>query len=193
MKIAYILFDEITLLDFIGIYDPVNRLNTMDLKENVEFDLCAMTSSITDNFGLEIVIDKIKPNLSSYDMIIIAGGFGTRKLQFDTEFIDWIKTASKTKYKVSICTGSLILGAAGFLKNRTATTHFNEYETLRKYCNNVVENRIVDDNDVITSGAVSASIDLGLYICKKLCGDSVCEKIRKSMDYYPSEFEILRI
>jgi len=123
-------------------------------------------------------------------MIIIPGGYGTRKLQFDKEFIEWIKTAKNAEYKISICTGSLLLGAADFLRDRIATTHYNEYETLKKHCKTVSKNRIVDDCNTITAGAVASSVDLGLYICEKLIGQSNTEEIRKSMDYFPSQFEI---
>lgn len=191
MKIAYILFDGITLLDFVGIYDPISRMKSKGFLEDLDWDLCATTSSIQDGFGLKINIDKIKPNLSDYDMVIIPGGFGTRKLQFEKDFVDWIKTASNVEYKVSICTGSLLLGAAGFLKGKTATTNFNEYQTLEKYCNVVSKERIVEDNNIITAGAVASSLDLGLYICEKLVGKENTEVIRKSMDYHPSQFEII--
>ena len=78
MKIAYILFDGITLLDFIGIYDPISRMKSKGFMEDLEWDLCATSSSIQDGFGLKVNIDKIKPDLSKYDMVIIPGGFGTR-------------------------------------------------------------------------------------------------------------------
>ena len=73
------------------------------------------------------------------------------------EFLNWIRTASDCKYKISICTGSLILGAAGFLKGKKATTNFQEYEALRPYCAEVLTDRIVDDQNTITAGAVSSS------------------------------------
>lgn len=190
MKIAYILFDGITLLDFIGIYDPISRIKSKGYMPDLSWDLCASTDSIQDNFGLTIKTDKIKPDLSAYEMIIIPGGFGTRKLQFDTEFTDWLKTAKDSEYKVSICTGSLLLGAAGFLEGKVATTNFKEYETLGKYCESVSRERIVEDGNVITAGAVASSLDMGLYICEKLVGKANTEEIRKSMDYKPGEFEI---
>jgi cyclohexyl-isocyanide hydratase len=82
------------------------------------------------------------------------------------------------------------LGSAGFLKNKTATTNFNEYKTLENYCDDVVKYRIVDDGNVITAGAVASSLDLGLYLCEKLVGSEKTKEIRKSMDYIPSQFEI---
>ncbi len=122
-------------------------------------------------------------------MIIIPGGYGTRPLQFDKEFTQWLKTAQDTEYKVSVCTGSLLLGSAGFLEGKIATTNYNEYETLNKYCKVVSKDRIVEDNNVITGGAVASSLDVGLYVCEKLIGKENTEVIRKSMDYYPGQFD----
>ncbi len=183
MKIAYILFDGITWLDFIGIYDPISRLKSMNYLPDLTWDICSFTNSIEDNFGLEIKSNKTQNPLADYDAIIIPGGLGTRELQFDKNFINWIKTSQNVKYKISICTGSLILGAAGFLADRKATTNFQEYETLKKYCKEVLEVRIVEDENVITAGAVSSSIDLGLYLCEKWAGQYARNEIRKRMDY----------
>jgi len=190
MKIAYILFDGITLLDFIGVYDPIKNIKTKKYMDDLVWDLCATTKSIKDSFGLEMIVDKVKPDLSDYDMIIVPGGYGTRKLQYDTTFIDWLKTAAGVPYIIAICTGSLLIGAAGFLKGKLATTNFNEYDSLRKYCDKVLEDRIVDDQNTITTGAVASSLDLGLYICKKLLGEEKAEDIRKGMDYHPKEFTV---
>jgi transcriptional regulator GlxA family with amidase domain len=193
MKIAYILFDKITLLDFIGFYDPIKNIKTKGFLKELDWDLCATKKSIKDSFGLEITVNKVKPDLSNYDMIVVPGGYGTRELQYDHDFIEWLKTGEGTKYIVSICTGSLLIGAAGFLKDKVATTNFNEYKLLEKYCKRVVESRIVDDNNVITAGAVASSLDLGLYICEKLIGKEKTEEIRIGMDYHPKKFEIVTV
>ena len=185
MKIAYVVYNNITWLDFIGIYDPISRLKSMSYLPDLTWEVCSFTNNkVADNFGLEIKPDKVGNSLSEYDVIIIPGGFGTRQLQADHSFLTWIKTAEPAKFKISICTGSLILGAAGFLTDRKATTHYQEYETLKPYCKEVIQDRIVDDNNVITSGAVSASIDLGLYLCKKWAGEAAENEIRKRMDYH---------
>lgn len=184
MKIAYIIFDDITWLDFIGVYDPLSRLKSLNYLPDLTWDICSFSKNAKDNFGLEITSTKTKVLLADYDAIIIPGGVGTRTLRFDKNFIDWIKTAQKVKYKISICTGSLILGAAGFLTGKTATTHFKEYESLRPYCDRVSTDRIVEDNNVITAGAVSASIDLGLYLCNKWAGQEAAKEIRRRLDYH---------
>ena len=183
MKIAYIVFDGITWLDFIGVYDPISRIKMLNYLPDLTWDVCAYTKIVTDNFGLGLNPTNIQPNLSDYDAIIIPGGFGTRMLQSNTSFIDWIKTSEPVEYKISICTGSLILGAAGFLQNKNATTNFQEYDTLKPYCQHVSTDRIVEDNKTITAGAVSASLDLGLYLCEKWAGEDAKEDIRKRMDY----------
>lgn len=184
MKIAYIIFDGITWLDFIGVYDPISRLKSLNYIPDLKWDICSYTESAKDNFGLEIKATKIHQALVGYDAIILPGGFGTRQLQFDIDFIAWIKTTNDVAYKISICTGSLILGAAGFLVGKKATTNYQEYEALRPYCKEVCKDRIVEDGNVITAGAVSASIDLGLYLCNKWSGQNAREEIRKKMDYH---------
>ncbi len=183
MKIAYIIFNGITWLDFIGIYDPISRLKALKYIPDLEWDICSFTNTVIDNFGLEIVPQKIKNDLSGYDVIIVPGGFGTRELQGNADFIAWINLAQTVKTKASICTGSLLLGAAGFLKDKKATTNYQSYLELEPYCSEVIKERIVEDGSVITAGAVSSSLDLGLFLCKKWAGELAAQEIRKKMDY----------
>lgn len=184
MKIAYIIFNGITWLDLIGVYEPLSKLKTRNYLADLEWDFCSFTETAADTFGLTVIATKIKIPLGQYDAIIVPGGIGTRELQHDATFLNWIKTADPCRYKISICTGSLILGAAGFLKNKNATTNFQEYEALKPYCGNVVKERIVQDQDTITAGAVSSSIDLGLYLCKLWSGDEASADIRRRIDYH---------
>lgn len=184
MKVAYILFEGITWLDFFGVYEPISKLKSLKYLPDLTWETCSFTEIVSDNFGLTVKPDKVQNSLGEYDAIVIPGGFGTRPLQFHKEFIEWIKTGERAEYKISICTGSLILGASGFLKDRKATTNFQEYETLKPYCKEVIKERIVDDNNVITAGSVSASIDLGLYLCEKWFGAEAKNKIREIMDYH---------
>jgi transcriptional regulator GlxA family with amidase domain len=184
MKLAYILFDGITWLDLVGLYDPISRLKSMNYRPDLSWDFCSISPSAKDNFGLEVQATQIKGSLAGYDALIVPGGHGTRRLKEDKVFMEWIKSAAPAKYKISVCTGSLILGAAGFLTHKTATTHFREYDTLKPYCRQVSTQRIVEDNDTITAAAVSASIDLGLYLCRKWAGRDAEGEIRLQMDYH---------
>lgn len=183
MKIAFIVFTDITLLDFVGVYDPLTRLKTMGYIEDLDWDVCAYEQEVEDQHGFIVVPDKIQPDLSEYDMIVVPGGIGTRDSMVDEGFISWLSTAWEAKYKCSVCTGSLLLGAAGFLKNKKATTNFSSYHLLDKYAGEVATNKIVHDGDVITAGAVSSSLDLGLYLVKLLAGEDALVSISNKMDY----------
>lgn len=112
-----------TALDFIGVYDPLTRLKTMGFRGDVVWDICAFTQEVRDGAGLQFVPTRVGKPLGDYDMVIIPGGFSTRDLLSNQAFIEWMRTAAPCTYKVSVCTGALLSGAAGFLKGRRATTH----------------------------------------------------------------------
>lgn len=183
MKIAYILFDNLTLLDLIGVYDAVTRLKTMNYIPELQWDHIALTEKISDESGLTVLATKVGGSLEGYDAIIVPGGNGTRLLQQNAEFVAWLRTSTPSAWKISVCTGSLLLGAAGFLKGKKATTHFDYYDHLQKYCKEVVVDRVVEDENVVTAGAVSSSIDLGIFLCRKWAGDEAAKLIQRRMDF----------
>ncbi len=183
MKIAFVIYDEMTALDFIGVFDPVTRLNTMGFLPDLQWEIVAQSRIVKDGAGLGFIPTKIGEALHAYDMVIVPGGFGSRRLVSDAAFVAWLRTAAPCKFKVSVCTGALLLGAAGFLEGKTATTHRNALGDLQRFCSSVVDRRIVDEGDVITARGVTSSIDLGLYLCEKLAGTEVKERIRQQMDY----------
>src|SRR5438876_693302 len=102
------------------------------------YDNCANTEEIRDDRGLRFTPTKLGVSLHNYDMIVVPGGFGTRELVDDVQFIEWLKTSEPCRLKVSVCTGSLLLGAAGFLQGKRATTHPIAFAELEKYCSSVV-------------------------------------------------------
>ncbi len=183
MRVAFIIYDGMTALDFIGVYDPVTRLNTMGFLPDLQWEVCARSMTVEDGAGLGFIPVKVGQSLHVYDMVIVPGGYGSRTLIDDAVFIEWLKTAAPCRYKVSVCTGALLLGAAGFLTGKTATTHRTAFNDLTPFCASVVDRRIVDEGDVITARGVTSSIDLGLYLCEKLAGHEVKERIRLQMDY----------
>lgn len=189
MRVAFIIFDELTFLDFVGFYDPITRLKTMGFIDNLEWRICSTTQQVVDDRGLKVEADLVAESLESFDMLFVPGGFGTRKLQHDNAFVDWIKTAESAELKVSVCTGSLLLGAAGFLRGRRATTHPNAYDELTPYCDDVVRQRIVDEGSIVTAGGVASSIDAGLHVVQKLAGPEARARIARQMDY-PYQAEI---
>jgi cyclohexyl-isocyanide hydratase len=183
MKVAFIVFDRMTTLDFVGFYDPVTRLKSMKIVDDLEWRICAVTQHVVDDRGLRIEADAVAESLSSYDMLFVPGGFGTRGLQHDHNFVEWLKTARSARLKVSVCTGALLLGAAGYLRDRRATTHPNSYEELKSYCDRVVHDRVVDEGDIVTAGGVTSAIDAGLHVAGKIAGAEARKKIAAQMDY----------
>jgi transcriptional regulator GlxA family with amidase domain len=183
MKIAFVVFNGLTTLDFIGIYDPLTRLKIMGFMPDLAWDVCAYTDIVKDDRGLIMVPTAIQEPLQSYDALVVPGGYGTRTLIHDKNFIEWIKTAEPCKLKVSVCTGALLLGAAGFLKGKRATTHPSALQELKPFCQTVLENRIVDEGNIVSAGGVSSGIDEGLYVAEKLAGREARLKIAKQMDY----------
>lgn len=183
MKAGFVVFDGLTFLDLIGFYDAVTRLKSMRIKEDFEWRVCATTPQVRDDRGLRLVADTVSEPLSGFDLLFVPGGFGTRALQHDRGFVEWLHTARSAQLKVSVCTGALLLGAAGFLQGRRATTHPSAYQELEPYCGTVVEERIVDERDIITGRGVSTAIDLGLHVVERLAGAGARERIAKQMDY----------
>ena len=183
MKAAFVIFDRMTSLDFIGFYDPVTRLKSMKIIEDFGWRICSTARNVVDDRGLRLEADTVGESLSSYDLLFVPGGFGTRLLQHERSFVDWLRTAQPVPLKISVCTGALLLGAAGFLQGRRATTHPSAYKELEPYCKAVVHDRVVDEGDVITGGGVSSSIDLGLHVVQRLAGPQARERIATQMDY----------
>jgi transcriptional regulator GlxA family with amidase domain len=183
MKAAFVVFDRMTSLDFIGFYDPVTRLKSMKIMDDFEWRICSMSRHIADDRGLRIEAQEIGEPLSGYDILFAPGGFGTRSLQHDVRFVDWLKTASSARLKVSVCTGALLLGAAGFLRGLRATTHPSALKELEPYCRLVVHDRVVDEGSTITAGGVSAAIDAGLHVVERLAGADARTRIAAQMDY----------
>src|ERR1700730_1314678 len=142
MKMTFILFDVMTTLDLTGCTEAITWLGISNAVENVSWDFCAIHEEITDDRGMTIKINNVSLDLSAYDLIFVPGGMATRQLRYDMDFLSWLQTAKDVKYKVSVCTGALLLGASGFLDGKKATTNPSAYELLAPYCLEVIKTRI---------------------------------------------------
>ncbi len=183
MYSGFVVYDGMTTLDFVGAYDALTRLRSMSLMPDVRWDVCARSAQVTDGNGLCVVAARAGRPLSGYDMVVVPGGFAARKLMHDAAFVEWVRTAADARLKASVCTGSLLLGAAGFLKGKRATTHPTAYDLLAPLCAQVVRERVVDEGDVVTARGVTSSISLGLYLVQRLAGPQARAKIQQQMDY----------
>lgn len=183
MKMAFILFDDMTMLDLAGFHNAVTWLKKRNIVEDLSWDFCSNKKAVKDDRGMIIQVDRVNPDLSNYDLIFIPGGIATRQLVHDNSFVDWIRTAQEVKYKVSVCTGALLLGAAGFTKDKTITSNPLALDLLKPYCREVVKRRVMRDGDLFTGGGITASVDLGLFFIESITNKEVVQDIQLYMDY----------
>jgi cyclohexyl-isocyanide hydratase len=181
MNVAFVAFDGMTALDFVGTHDPVTRLSTMGYLD-VTWDVCAPAPTVTASGDLRIEADRADEPLDGYDLVFVPGGFATRELRDDEAFVSWLRGADDADLLASVCTGSLLLGAAGFLDGKPATTHPSAYADLADYAT-VREDRVVDAGDVVTARGVSSSLDLGLYLVERLTDEATRREIAAQMDF----------
>ena len=183
-RMAFLIFPGLTFLDFIGGYDALRRVAAMGIDKAVTHRIIGTEASIVDDSGLRVTPDGVYEDLASFDLLYVPGGFGTRPLMNDARFVDYLKTWGTERPVASVCTGALLLGRAGYLAGRRATTHHNAYDALRPFCREVVtDQRIVDEGRVVTAGGVSSSLDLGLYLVEKYWGGEARTTIAAQMAY----------
>jgi putative intracellular protease/amidase len=182
MDIAIPIFDRFTALDAIGPYEVLSRLPD----SRVTFIAKETGPYKTDNGMLSIVAEGRLDELQHPDVIMVPGGTGTRPLMEDEATLDWIRTAHETStYTTSVCTGSLLLGAAGILEGLDATTHWLELETLDKLGARSTSKRVVEQGKVITAAGVSSGIDMALLLASRIAGDQFAQGIQLLIEYDP--------
>jgi len=183
MQIAIGLFEEFTALDAIGPYQVLSRLPDVDLV------LCAEhRGTVDDDNGLlQLSIGRTFDEVCEPDVILIPGGFVTRTMaRRGHPIVDWIAaTHQGTKFTTSVCTGSLLLGAAGLLEGLDATTHWMAYEELASYGARPTETRVVRRDRIWTAAGVSAGIDLALMLAAELAGPQVAQALQLAIEYDP--------
>ncbi len=182
MEIAVALFDEVTALDAIGPYEVLQRLPDTD----VRFVGHRVGEVRTDNGYLGLTIDHTFANVPRPDVIVVPGGVGTRTMVKDAEILDWIKSAHETtQFTTSVCTGSLLLGAAGLLQGRRATTHFSALPLLIKYGATPTGERVVQEGKIITAAGVSSGIDMALRLAEQLADETTAKALQLMIEYDP--------
>jgi len=183
-RIAFFVFPGLTLLDLIGAYDSLRRVALMGIDSEAIHRIIGTQSEIADETGMKFAPDAVYGDLSAFDLLYVPGGLGTRRLMGDDGCMDYLKQWGTERPIASVCTGALLLGKAGYLQGKRATTHRNAYELLAPYCREVVrDQRIVDEGNVITAGGVASALDLGLYLVERFWGEKARERISQQMEY----------
>jgi putative intracellular protease/amidase len=182
MDIAIPLFDRFTALDAIGPYEVLSRLPGHRVTFVAEYPGVRMT----DNGMLGLVAEKAFSEVPNPEIVVVPGGIGTRAMMHDAVLIDWVRGAHATsQFTCSVCTGSLVLGAAGILDGLEATTHWAAMELLGSTGAIPTSRRVVEQGKVITAAGVSAGIDMALTLAARVAGDAVAQAIQLGIEYDP--------
>ena len=182
MEIAIPIFERLTALDAVGPYEVLSRIPG----GRVRFLAESIGAKRTENGMLALSADALLDELPNPDVIVVPGGYGTRALMQDEQMLDWIRTAHQTsRWTTSVCTGSLLLAAAGILDGLEATTHWLSMDVLREYGAIPVERRVVEQGKVITAAGVSSGIDMALTLAARIAGEEVAQAIQLGIEYDP--------
>ncbi len=184
LRIAIPLFPRFTALDAIGPYEVLQQIPTFDITF-VGHDKGEVRA---DNGMLGLVIDGTFEDLPDPDVIVFPGGVGTRPLQSEERVLDWLRAAHATStYTTSVCTGALVLGAAGLLDGLTATTHWAGYTELAAWGATPTPQRVVEhlDRRIITAAGVSAGIDMALRLTELLADRTAAQAAQLMIEYDP--------
>ena len=182
LQIAIPIFDRLTALDAVGPYEVLARLPGA----KVHFIAASPGAKRTENGMLALIADLALSELPEPDLIVVPGGLGTRSLIADDEMLGWLRHAHEhSQWTTSVCTGSLLLGAAGILDGLEATTHWLELETLRGFGATPVARRVVVQGKVITAAGVASGIDMALTLAGQIAGEELAHAIQLGIEYDP--------
>lgn len=182
MQIAIPIFERFTALDAIGPYDVLSRLPGA----RVTFLGKQAGPVRSDNGMLAVTADATLADMPAPDVVVVPGGYGTRPLLADEEMLDWVRTAHRTStWTTSVCTGSLILAAAGLLDDKEATTHWAARGELERLGALYVEQRVVQHGKIVMGAGVSAGIDMALTLAAQIAGDDIAQAIQLYIEYDP--------
>ncbi|MBK9178010.1 MAG: DJ-1/PfpI family protein [Acidimicrobiales bacterium] len=184
MQIAAVLFPRVTALDVVGPYEVLQRLPGA----TVTFVGHRRGEVRTENGFLGLTVDATFDQVGSPDVVVVPGGIGTRSLLDDGPLLDWLRAAHRTsRFTTSVCTGSLLLGAAGLLQGLTATTHWSVLPMLESFGATPTTQRVVEhlDRRIVTAAGVSSGIDMALRLSELLVDSVAARAMQLAIEYDP--------
>jgi putative intracellular protease/amidase len=182
MQIAYLLYDRFTALDIIGPHDVLNSVPGNEAVFVAENAGPVRNESDT----LSLLADASLDEVLSPDIVVVPGGFGNRVLLEHEPLHDWIRTVHETTtWTTSVCTGSLLLAAAGLLDGIPATTHWVARDLLAQLGAKPAPGRVVQHGKIVTAAGVSSGIDMALRLVQQINGDEVAQAVQLGIEYDP--------
>ena len=181
-NVGFVIFPDLTQLDFTGPQQVLARL-----PESAMHIVAKSAAAVPSDSGVALVPTHTFETCPRLDLICVPGGIaGVVRAMGDRETIDFVRRqASAAKYVTSVCTGAFILGVAGLLKGRRATTHWAFTELLPLVGATYEKGRVVKDGSVITAGGVTSGIDFGIRVVAEIAGESVAQAIQLGLEYDP--------
>jgi putative intracellular protease/amidase len=182
VQIAFLMYDGVTALDAIGPYEVLNRVPGAEA-----VFVAAQRGPVTTEPGsLTLVASSTLDEVASPDILVVPGGHGNRVLLAHEPTLNWIRGAhATTTWTTSVCTGSLLLAAAGLLDGAPATTHWLAFDELARLGAAPVAERVVEHGKIITAAGVSAGIDMALRLVQRIGGDELAQAIQLAIEYDP--------
>jgi putative intracellular protease/amidase len=182
MNIAIVLYDRFTALDAIGPYEVLSRLPDA----SVAFVAAEAGPVRTDNGMLTLLAERSLAQTPEPDIVLVPGGPGEVVQRAGGAVLDWLRQADRTStWTTSVCTGSLILAAAGLLEGKRATSHWLALDELGRLGAQPVAERVVFDGKLVTAAGVSAGIDMALTLAASVAGETVAQAIQLGIEYDP--------
>jgi transcriptional regulator GlxA family with amidase domain len=183
MQIAVLLFDKLNALDAVGPYEVLRELPGA----GVTFVASEPGPKRTESGALTLVADHALHAVPRPDLVVVPGGFGELDARADERVTEWLRGAHETsQWTTSVCTGSLLLGAAGLLEGKRATSHWTALEALREFgAEPVADERVVFDGRIVTAAGVSAGIDMALTLVTEIAGADVAQAVQLDLEYDP--------
>jgi len=182
VDIAIVLYDRFTALDAVGPYEVLRNLPGA----TVTFVAVEAGPVRADSRMLTLVADRALADLPAPEVVVVPGGPGQSDHMDDEALLSWLRTAHETaQWTTSVCTGSLLLAAAGLLEGKRATSHWLALDVLRQYGAEPTPERVVEQGTIITAAGVSAGIDMALVLAARIAGDDVAQAIQLGIEYDP--------
>ncbi len=182
MEIALLIYDGLAPLDAVGPYEVMRNVPGWEVRT-----VAKQRGEVRDESGsLGLVADCALGELTAPDLVLVPGGAGNRPLMNDEELLEWLREVDRsTKWTTSVCTGSLLLGAAGLLQGKRATTNWIVLDALREFGAEPVGGRFVEDGKVVTAAGVTAGIDMALHLVAREVGPEVAQAVQLGIEYDP--------
>jgi transcriptional regulator GlxA family with amidase domain len=181
MRIAILLYDDLAAQDAVGPYE------VMRCVPGWEVGLVGTAKgAVRAEGGLGLSVDRTLEEATDLDVVLVPGGAGCEAVAGDERVLTWLREADRrTKWTISVCTGAMVLGAAGLLEGKRATSNWLFLDRLRDYGAEPVGGRWVEDGKTITAAGVTAGIDMALHLVGREAGPEVAEAVQLGVEYDP--------